>query len=161
MQQLCPPNGSSPKGWLMSILRLCDETPAAVPLESTAAEAIERMLEMRVGAVAVVDSENRVAGIFTERDVLKKLALSGRDPAKVPVKELMTTPVEMATVKTTPGEALEEMVDCHFRHLPIVDKDCKLLGILSMRNLLQGRVDELIQQLDSIEQFMSNDGPGG
>ena len=145
----------------MSILSLCDEKPAAVAPESSAAQAIQTMLDQRVGAVAVLDADGKVAGIFTERDVLKKLALSGRDPAKVPVRELMTTPVEMATEQTTPGEALAEMVECHVRHLPIVDPSGKLLGMLSIRNLLQARVDELTHDLDSVEQYLSNDGPGG
>ena len=57
----------------------------------------------RPGAVAVVDSENRVAGIFTERDVLKKFALSGHDPSKIPVKDLMTTPVELARFSAGAG----------------------------------------------------------
>jgi len=79
----------------MAILRLCDKETAAVHPESTVAEAIRLMLARRVGAVVVVDA-NRVVGIFTERDVLKKLALSGRDPEKVSLRELMTTPVETA-----------------------------------------------------------------
>jgi CBS domain-containing protein len=145
----------------MSILQLCDEKPAAVTAEATAAQAIQVMIENRVGAVAVLDSEGRVAGIFTERDVLQKLALSGRHPADVPIREVMTSAVELGTPNTTPGEALQEMVECHFRHLPIVDKEGKLLGMLSIRHLLQWRVDELTQQLDSMEQYVSNDGPGG
>lgn len=145
----------------MSILHLCDAKPAAVRPESTVADAIQLMLDFKVGAVAVVDSQRRVAGIFTERDVLKKHALSGKDPAKTPVAEVMTTPVELGTLETSPGEALEEMVECHFRHLPIVDNDGRLLGMLSIRNLLQWRVDELTQQLDSMEQYAANDGPGG
>ncbi|MBV9087475.1 MAG: CBS domain-containing protein [Acidobacteria bacterium] len=144
----------------MSILHLCDEKPATVRPDNTVAEAINVMLKKSVGAVAVVDSENRVAGIFTERDVLKKLALSGRDPDKIPVQELMTTPVELATLDTTPGEALEEMIECHFRHLPVVDNTGRLLGLLSIRNLLQWRVEELTQQLDTMEQF-ANDAHGG
>ena len=145
----------------MNILNLCDEKPASVTPEATAAQAIQTMLDQRVGAVAVLDSEGKVAGIFTERDVLQKLALSGRDPNKVPVREVMTTPVEMATTETTPGEALAEMVECHVRHLPIVDANGKLLGMLSIRNLLQAQIDELRQNLDSLEHYVSNDGPGG
>jgi CBS domain-containing protein len=146
---------------VVSILHLCDDKPAVVHPETTVADAIKVMLQRSVGAVAVVDSENRVAGIFTERDVLKKFALSGRDPGKVPVRDLMTTPVELATLDTSPGEALEEMVACHFRHLPVVDNSGRLLGLLSIRNLLQWRVDELTQELDSMEQYAVNDGPGG
>ncbi len=145
----------------LSILAMCDEASATVSPEASAADAIKLMLERRVGAVAVVDKQGKVLGIFTERDVLKKLALSGRDPAKTQVKELMTAPVQTATEKTSPGEALVTMMGHHFRHLPIVDLQGKLLGILSIRNLLQSQVDELRHDLDSLEQYVSNDGPGG
>ena len=137
----------------MGILKLCDEKPATVGVNATVAEAIHVMLDKSVGAVAVLDGERRVAGIFTERDVLRKLALSGLDPN--------TTPVDMATTETTPGQAFEEMMSHHYRHLPIVDKDGRLLGLLSIRHLLQWRLEELGQQLDSMEQYVTNDAPGG
>ncbi len=143
----------------MTILRLCDRESAAVPPESTVAEAIRLMLERRVGAVVVVDG-NRVVGIFTERDVLKKLALSGRDPEKVPVRELMTTPVETASPQTTPDDALGSMLENHFRHLPVVDSSGRLRGVLSIRNLLHGQMEELKRQRDSLEQHVASEGPG-
>ena len=86
----------------MSVLELCDREIAAVPLGATVADAINKMLDHHVGAVAVVDSEYRVAGIFTERDVLRKMALSRTDPETASIRELMTTPVEMATRRTGP-----------------------------------------------------------
>lgn len=145
----------------MEVLQLCDPEAAAVPVEATVADAIRKMLDFHVGAVGVVDREGRVAGIFTERDVLRKLSLTKRDPELTPVRELMTTPVEMATQETGPGEAMATMVERHFRHLPVVDDSGKLLGILSIRNLLEWRIDGLTQELDSLEQYVSNDGPGG
>jgi CBS domain-containing protein len=145
----------------MSVLELCDREIAAIGMEATAADAINKMLDHHVGAVAVVDSEYRVAGIFTERDVLRRLSLSGLDPRRTSVRELMTTPVEMATRSTGPGEALTTMLERHFRHLPVADDDGKLLGILSIRNLLEWRVDNLSRELESLEQYVSNDGPGG
>ena len=145
----------------MSVLELCDREIAAVGLEATVAEAIHKMLDYHVGAVAVVDSDYRVAGIFTERDVLRKLSLSHLDPQTTSVRELMTTPVEMATCETGAGEALTTMLERHFRHLPVADDTGKLLGILSIRNLLEWRVGDLSRELESLEQYMSNDGPGG
>jgi len=145
----------------MTLLELCDPETAAVSLEATAAEAIQTMLERHVGAVGIVDSEGRIAGIFTERDVLRKLSLSGQNPASVSVQQVMTTPVEMASLATTPGEALANMIDRHYRHLPVTDANGKLLGILSIRNLLQSRIDDLTRELDALEQYVSNDGPGG
>jgi CBS domain-containing protein len=145
----------------MNILSLCDEEPATVPPDATAAQAIQTMLDLRVGAVAILDAEGKVAGIFTERDVLQKLAISGKDPAQTPVRSLMTAPVQMATVETTAGQALEVMVERHIRHLPIADASGKLLGILSIRHLLQARVDDLTSQLDSLETSLTNDAQGG
>jgi CBS domain-containing protein len=146
---------------LMSVLELCDREIAAVPLDASVADAIHKMLDHHVGAVAVVDSDYRVAGIFTERDVLRKMSLSRTDPRNMSVRELMTTPVEMATRGTRAGEALSIMLERHFRHLPVADDNGKLLGILSIRNLLEWRVDDLSRELESLEQYVSNDGPGG
>ena len=81
------PAETTHKEGTVSVLELCATEVAAVPIEASAAEAIRMMLECHVGAVAVVDTEQRIAGIFTERDVLLKLALSGRDLEKTPVKE--------------------------------------------------------------------------
>jgi len=145
----------------MSILELCNPHPAAVSLEASVAEAIRTMLERHVGAVAVIDDERRIAGIFTERDVLRRLALSGRDPERTPVREMMTTPVELATAETGSSEAFVTMVERHFRHLPVVDHNGKLLGMLSIRNLLEWRIEDLTRELGSLEQYLSNDAPGG
>jgi CBS domain-containing protein len=144
----------------MGILRLCDEESAVVRPGTTVADAIQLMLLRRVGAVAVVDS-GQLAGIFTERDVLRKLALSGLDPAKIAVSELMTVPVETIAPETRPELALSLMLEKHFRHLPIVDSKGKLLGMLSIRNLLQAQLEELSQQVDAMEQSMVNDAQGG
>jgi CBS domain-containing protein len=127
---------------------MCGANGASVGVEATAEQAVRSMLDRHVGAVAVLDESTRVAGIFTERDVLRRVALSGREPAQIPVREVMTTPVEMATLDTTPGQALATMVERHYRHLPIVDDDGRLLGMLSIRNVLQARIDTLTRQLD-------------
>jgi len=134
----------------MGILELCDKEAASVPLDATVQRAIRTMLDRDVGAVAVLDEKQRVAGVFTERDVLRRLSLSGLDPGRTPVREIMTTPVEMATLSTTAGEALATMVERHYRHLPIVDDNGRLLGMLSIRNVLQARIDTLTRQLDHV-----------
>jgi len=134
----------------MNILEMCDWEAATVPLDATAERAIRTMLDRHVGAVAIIDENHRVAGIFTERDVLLRLSLGERNPRDISVREVMTAPVEMATRATTPGEALATMVERHYRHLPIVDDDGQLLGMLSIRNLLQARVDTLTRQLERV-----------
>jgi CBS domain-containing protein len=133
----------------MTLLKWCDEGPATVSLQATVKDAIDTMLEKQVGAVAVIDEQGVVAGMFTERDVLAKFALSGRDPEHTPVHELMSPMVEMATEETTPSEALQVMLERHYRHMPIVDDQGKVLGICSIRNILEARVDNLLAELDA------------
>src|SRR5450755_5040475 len=133
----------------MSLLKWCDEGPATVSLQATVADAINTMLEKQVGAVGVIDEQGVVAGMFTERDVLAKFALSGRDAKTTPVRELMSPMVEMATDENTPAEALKVMLERHYRHLPVVDEQGKVLGILSIRNILEARIDDLLAELDT------------
>ena len=132
----------------MSLLQCCDEQPATVSLDASVELAVQTMIDRRVGAVAVIDDQGVVAGMFTERDVLAKFALSQRDPKSTPVREMMSPIVEMATEATTPSEAFAVMVERHYRHMPIVDEQGKLLGICSIRNILQARIDDLLAQLD-------------
>lgn len=132
-----------------NILLLCDEHPAHIAATATAEEAIRAMIELNVGAIAIVDDQRVVAGIFTERDVLQKIALGKRDPGEIAITEVMTTPVVMATKEITAAEALAVMVEAHHRHLPIIDEAGRLLGMLSLRHVLQARIDKLVAQLAS------------
>jgi len=132
----------------MTLLQWCDEGPATVSVEATVEDAIRTMIDRAVGAVAIIDEHGVVAGMFTERDVLSKFVLSGRDAKATPVREMMSSIVEMATESTTLSEALQVMVERHYRHMPIVDENGKLLGICSIRNILQARIDDLLAELD-------------
>jgi CBS domain-containing protein len=132
----------------MNVLNYCAANPAQVPLTASAADAIQAMISRGMGAAAVVDENEIVAGIFTERDVLKKIALSGRDPKTIPIHEVMSAPVVMATKSTSIIEALQVMVDQQKRHLPVVEENGKLIGILSIRHVLERKVDELTKQLE-------------
>ena len=131
----------------MTVLKLCDEIPASVLLTATAADAIRQMIDLGVGAVAVVDEHGVVAGTFTERDVLCKLALKARDPQTISIRDVMTVPVIMATKETTASEALSVMIEEHHRHLPIVEEDGRLLGCHPSRYLLEDRIDSPTSQL--------------
>ncbi|MGA2990522.1 MAG: CBS domain-containing protein [Candidatus Korobacteraceae bacterium] len=131
----------------MSILSICSDEPASVDVNATVAQAIDVMLSHEVGATVVVDEHGVVAGIFTERDVMKRVALSGRDPWQTPVREFMSTPVIMALENISYSEALTTMLDSHLRHMPIVDENGRLLRILSIRNVLEKKIDALLEEI--------------
>lgn len=144
----------------MSLLKIAHRPPAVVEPGVSVLEAVQVMAEEGVGAVAVVD-KGELRGIFTERDVMLRVVLRDRSTHKTTVTEVMTTPVETATEGTTAEAALSRMVDRHLRHLPLVGPDGKLLGMVSVRNLLEYMVEDLARELHSIDQYLSNDGPGG
>jgi CBS domain-containing protein len=100
-------------------------------------------------------------GIFTERDLMLRVVLRHRNPKSTRVSEVMTSPAETITDATPEEDALVHMVERHVRHLPIVSTRGELKGMLSLRNLLEHRVDELARELHSLDQYLSNDGPGG
>jgi CBS domain-containing protein len=131
-----------------------------VPRNATVMEAIEVMAAARIGSVLIVD-DGRLEGIFSERDVMLRVVLEHRDPRKTHVEEVMTTPVHAISMRTTGDEALTIMVQEHIRHLPIVDEKGRAQAIVSMRSLLQEKVTELHQQLDSLESYITADGIGG
>jgi CBS domain-containing protein len=144
----------------MRLLKFASVPPAMVKSSASVLEAVEVMAEHSVGAVAVVD-DGKLRGIFTERDVMMRVVLRQRTPKDTHVGEVMSSPAETITDATHEEDALVHMVERHVRHLPIVGADGQLKGMLSIRNLLENRVDELARELHSLDQYLSNDGPGG
>jgi CBS domain-containing protein len=127
---------------------------------TTVMEAVEHMASAKVGSVVVVD-DNRLVGIFSERDVMLRVVLESRDPKRTKVEEVMTSRVHSISIHTTGDEALRIMVQEHIRHLPVVDEQSRVQAVVSMRSLLDEKIKELYQQLDSLESYISADGIGG
>ena len=144
----------------MGLLKIAHVPPAVVEGKATVLEAVQVMAEEGVGAVAVVD-DGKLRGIFTERDVMLRVVLRERRPRETRVEDVMTSPPETTHRDTSPQEALTFMLERHIRHLPIVDEHGTLLGMLSIRNLLEHMVTGLQQELHSLDQYLLNDGPGG
>lgn len=116
-------------------IRALDPRPAAqLPETAPIRAAIELMLEQGSSAVLVV-KENRVVGIFTERDVLRRVAASGIDPAR-PVKDVMTRDPEALRLDDGIAFALNRMVVGGFRNVPIVDASGAPLAVLSQRDVV-------------------------
>jgi CBS domain-containing protein len=92
------------------------------------------MNEHRVGSVVVLE-QGRVVGMFTERDVLRRVVGEQRDPAKTSISEVMTAEVVCCKPETTIEEIRGAMKNRRIRHLPVVDKDEHLLGLISIGDL--------------------------
>ena len=147
----------------MSLLKIAHAPAATVEPGATVFDAVSVMARERVGAVAVVEKngKSQLRGIFTERDLMLRVVQQERNPRQTPVREVMTSPVETASEETTAAEALTLMLERHLRHLPLVGGDGQLLAMLSIRNLLEDQVEDLKRTLNSLDQYLSNDSPGG
>src|SRR5262245_3983142 len=141
-------------------MAITSRSVVTVSRTATVMEAVELMAAARVGSVLVVDND-RLEGIFSERDVMLRVVMEHRDPRQTEVEEVMTSPVHSISTRTTGDQALKIMLQEHIRHLPVVDDKGRAQAIVSMRNLLEEKVEELHQQLDSLESYITADGIGG
>ena len=144
----------------MNLLKIADVYPTIVSPETTVSESIKKMVNNQVGAV-LVGVQNKLSGIFTERDLMVRVIFPGLNPATTKVSEVMATPVESVGPSRNPVEALLLMNERHFRHLPIIDENGAILGMLSIRNLLRAQIDYLSRELNGMESYMTADGFGG
>jgi CBS domain-containing protein len=144
----------------MALLRLAHVPPPMVKPDASVMDAIDAMARARVGAVVVGESDV-LLGIFSERDVMLRVVREARDPGATLVREVMTSEVQTVTDASTPEDAIEVMLNGHLRHVPILARDGRVLGLLSIRALLEDKVDNLSREVSSLEHYMANDGPGG
>lgn len=112
--------------------------------ETTVAEAAKLMAKRNVGAVMVVEDE-RLIGIFTERDAVFRVIAKGRDAHTTPLAEVMTNAPQTVDPDKTFGYALLMMHENGFRHLPVIENG-KPIGIISARNALDPDLEEFVSE---------------
>ena len=113
--------------------------PVTVESDITTKAAIALMNEERIGALCVVD-DGKVVGIFTERDVLTKV-VGREDLSELPLRDVMTEAPGTLPAEATAAEALDMMVTGGYRHIPLVDSTQKLVGMISIRDLVEYLAD--------------------
>ncbi len=144
----------------MSLLKIARIPAVIVSPESTVLNAIEKMVEVGVGAVVVVENDE-LKGIFTERDVMHRVAVKCLGPDTTRISEVMNSPVQVVHQDMKPSEALSLMDANHFRHLPVVDNENRVKGMLSIRHLLHWMVEDISQELHALDSYVNADGIGG
>ena len=104
---------------------------------------------------ALLDGDDRLVGIFSERDLLKRVVVGGRDPREVPIREVMSEPRAVIECSDTPHEALERMERVGSRHLPVMDGE-KFVGMLSMRDIMRVEISEQGAELQLRHEYISH-----
>lgn len=113
---------------------------AQLPGDCSIREAGRYMVEHGTGSVLVM-KDGKLQGIFTERDALQIFVATRRNPDQTNIEDVMTGNPEIISPNASPEEALERMVEGNFRHMPVVDGDGNVLGVLSQRDLMQPPAD--------------------
>jgi CBS domain-containing protein len=117
--------------------------------EATVFEALKIMAEKDVGALLVLDDE-KLVGIFSERDYARKVILAGKSSKDTLVREIMSTPVVSVAPQQTILECMAIMTQKHIRHLPVVDEG-RLNGVISIGDVMKAVIAEQGQALDTLE----------
>ena len=123
-------------------------------------EAVEVMTARNIGSIMVME-EGALLGLFTERDLMKRVVAEKKDTASVLVSDVMTT--ELVTIKTTDSimDAMTLMNKHHIRHVPIMNPDGSPDSLLTMRNIQSFRLEQLRQENETLSALALHDGPGG
>lgn len=104
---------------------------------------VQRLRELNIGALVVSVDGRRVSGIVTERDVVRHLADDGPALLDKPVSAIMTGTVYCAPPEATTQDLMAWMTKSRFRHVPVLDGDDVMVGIVSIGDVVKSRVDEL------------------
>ena len=106
-----------------------------IDADASVFEAVQRMVQENIGSLLVTDG-GETAGIVTERDYLRRVALEGRTDRDTPVREIMSTPLIVVTPETTVDECMALMTERRIRHLPVVDEH-EVVGLVSIGDLVK------------------------
>ena len=127
-----------------------------VQTQQNVIEAAQMMVQRNIGAAPVL-REGRLAGIFSERDLMKHIIVEGRDPRATCVGDIMTTNPVVVAPSTDLESCLLLMREHGFRHLPICDGD-RLVGIVSLRDLLMHDLDEKDGEVKQMRAYIQSEG---
>jgi CBS domain-containing protein len=103
--------------------------------DATVFDAVKAMVDANIGALLVTDGDS-IAGIFTERDYLRRMAVEERSAQDTLVRDVMSSPVVYVTPETTVDECMALMTDRRIRHAPVLD-DGALVGMISIGDLVK------------------------
>lgn len=116
-------------------------------------EALQLMAEKQIGALLVMEGE-RLAGIVTERDYARKLALEGRSSRNTAVREVMTTRVLCARPEQTIEQCMALMTDKRARHLPVLDHK-RVVGVISIGDLVKAIIDDQKFMIEQLQHYIT------
>jgi len=128
---------------------------AVVSPADTVFHALGVMAQHEVGALLVLDGEALV-GIFSERDYARKVVLQGKTSASTPIRDIMTAKVVYVTPDQTLDQCMALMTEKRFRHLPVLNTDGSVAGIVSIGDLVKHRIDRIEAEAEAMRSYIQS-----
>ncbi len=143
---------------MKTLKQLLEQRPPRAPLfvspEDTVFVALELMAKHDIGAVLVM-RDGQLAGIFSERDYARKIILLGKSSKETAVREIMTEKVLYALPEQTTDQAMALMTEKHIRHLPVMDAGKRVIGMVSIGDLVKETISEQAFLIKQLEQYIA------
>ena len=132
-----------------------EREPYFVRESATTLEAAQYLTSQNIGAACVLDDEGRLRGLFSERALLRRVVVAGRDAATTKVGEVMSEIKAVIECSNTPHEALELMEKHGTRYLPVV-RDKRWVGMLAMRDIMRVELSERGDELRLLHEYLQH-----
>lgn len=126
---------------------------ATVTPETSVAAMVAELTSRRIGALLVMDGD-RVAGVVSERDIVRALAGHGGEALALSARDVMTSPVISISPGDSVARAMALMTDRRIRHLPVMDSG-KLVGLVSIGDLVKRRIEEIEQEAEALKDYIT------
>lgn len=143
---------------IAAILKQKGSQVLAVSPDDTIGAVARTLAQHRIGAALVREAGGAVAGILSERDIVRALAGQGEATIAMTAAQLMTRVLHTATPRTTVAEALGMMTDRRIRHLPVMDEAGALAGMISIGDLVKARIAEAEHEAESLRAYVVSAG---
>ena len=131
-----------------------DTTVHTIAPTASVFDALQLMADKGIGALVVTEGD-AIVGIFTERDYARKIALLGRTSAATLARDVMTTSVRCVRPEQTSEQCMQIMSTGRLRHLPVVDGNGKLVGMISIGDLVKDIISEQKFIIEQLEQYIT------
>ncbi len=122
---------------------------------ATVLDAIKRMVAANVGSLLVMEGD-KLAGIVTERDYLRRVALEGREENETPVREIMSAPLVYVTPETSIDECMAVMTERRIRHLPVLGDGRDVVGVVSIGDVVKFQSKQQSVQIRLLTDYISS-----
>jgi CBS domain-containing protein len=142
----------------MTVKHILDEKGREVVTVSPSmgtADAVRFLADNKIGAVVVTGPGGKIAGILSERDIVRAVAARGADALSAPISDIMTSKVTTCSENHTVNQVMELMTNGRFRHLP-VETDGKLIGIISIGDVVRRRIEDVEREAEEIKAYIAS-----